>query len=224
LFSLRRPTLHTTYAPLAHRIARKLHRSNPGLSYDDIHAEVTVGLVRAIAGFDPHAGVKFITYAWRSCYLTGMTYCRREQARGFHVPENHEAWRPAMVPLLSRNRSNSYGYGDNTKEEQYGKVDERLAAVMSGADEESWRANFWRAVCRVGGLSPHERAAVLGVYRDGKTQEEVGREIGRSKQSVSVYLKEAVERMRKRGGELRAALEGGGVEGGGNGERGRDAA
>jgi RNA polymerase sigma factor (sigma-70 family) len=209
LFSLRRPTLHDTYAPLAHRIAYKLHRRNPALSYEDIHAEVTVGLVRAITLFDPHAGVKFITYAWRACFNTGMAYCRREQARGFHVPDSQPAWRPAMVPLLARTRSANGGYGDDTEEEQYGEKDERLAATAAGHTEEEWQAAFWRVACRVGRLSPRERAVVLGVYRDGKTQEEVGREIGRSKQSVSVYLKEAVGRLRERGGELRAALEGG---------------
>lgn len=72
-------------AGLAWMVAHKLHRSFPSADLEDLHAEVQLGFVRAAVRFDHTRGLTFGTYAVRAGYNAGITYLRREAARGMVV-------------------------------------------------------------------------------------------------------------------------------------------
>jgi RNA polymerase sigma factor for flagellar operon FliA len=60
-----RELLIVRYMPLVHRVVRKCFGSAPRwVDRDDLVSAGTVGLIRAVDGFDPGRGVAFSTYAW----------------------------------------------------------------------------------------------------------------------------------------------------------------
>ena len=65
---------------LAYHLAAQVNSRFPNISFEDLAQEASLGLMRAIEGFDPNRGFRFSTYAvpWINAYL--QAYLRRLSA------------------------------------------------------------------------------------------------------------------------------------------------
>lgn len=162
-----------THEDMVWKIAGDIYRKWPACDIDDVAGAVRLGFVRAASMFDPSLGWKFSTYAWSSGWREGMKFLHAEAARGMHVPESHPRWH--APPTLC--------------------VYEEAVADGRGPDRRDPDAEFWAEVCRP--LTPRERAVVLGVYRDGKTQVDVAGELGITRSRCQQNVATALAKLRK---------------------------
>lgn len=83
-------------------IARTL--SNRGIQMDELVAEGNLGLIRAVDGFDPNAGFRFSTYAFRHIRhaMTALFAARSPRGKLKHAARQQvSAWESAVASLES---------------------------------------------------------------------------------------------------------------------------
>lgn len=166
-----------SHADMIWNIANKLAAMscNRSVPIEDIHAHVRLGFVRAASKFDPSMGRAFSTYAYRSGWNEGVTYCRYENARGFHVPTCHPSWTAPRSVWIDRD----FDVPDKSSQEEI-----------------SDPGDFWvRALRR---LPLTQKKVLRGTYRDGKFDREIAVEIGLSITRVGQIRKEALRKLKAR--------------------------
>lgn len=164
---------------MAWKIAAKLRARNPHAPWLDVcelHAEVSAAFKYAAMLFDPARGVKFGTYAYRAGWNAGLSWLRQELARGMHVPASHAITCVFHVGLPGEAHGDLVG--DRAK----------------GDAPAEYPADFWEDATV--GLTDGERAVLVGVYRDGRRQTEVGRELGVSKSRANQFHASAVKKLK----------------------------
>ena len=159
---------------LAWKLAYAFRRQNPSVPAAELYAVAVAAMKHAALLFDRNRGNKFITPACQYARVALISFCRRESARGLHVPESHE---PYFAPPMRRT----------------------LAAwqhPVTRDERDDLGADFWRSVLK--DLCEGDRAAVLAVYRDDLTYSEAAARLGVTKQRVQQKLKRAVAKLRGR--------------------------
>lgn len=174
---------------LAWNIARKWHATNPRVRLIDIHEEVVHAFKVAVLNFDPSRGWKFTTYACPCAFNALTLFCRRENAHGMHVPESQPVY---YAPAFKSIRE-----AWHEPARQDGNLDSDLKADLG--------EGFWEWVTR--DLTDRQRQAVLGIYRDGLRQSDVGHAVGLSKSAVGQNLDRAIVVLRQRADVMELARE-----------------
>lgn len=186
---------------LAWKQAGKWHRTGDGRgSLDDFHAAAVLGLWEAALKFEPERGYVFPTYAsWYVLkYLKEAAH--QEAAGGLHVPMAHGVQR---LPIMAFGEISAEFGADGAV-----PFDQTVPDRARGEDElPPEPVGVWRAVSD---LLPRRRLwlVVWYRYRCGMTLDQVGAELGVSKERVRQLEVKAVARLRRMGGRLREYVEG----------------
>lgn len=159
---------------LAWKLAYDFRRQNPSIQPGELHAVAVAAFKHAALLFDKTRGCKFITPACQYARFALINYCRRESARGMHVPESHE---PYFAPPMRRTLASWQHPAVHDERDEFGE-------------------DFWQAVLR--DLCEGDRAAVLAVYRDDMSYSEAAVRLGVTKQRVQQKLKRAMAKLRAR--------------------------
>jgi len=169
--------LLASHADMMWDIANKLAAMscNRRVPLEDIHAHVRLGFVRAASKFSPAWGCQFSTYAYRSGWREGVTYCRLENARGFHVPTCHPAWTAPRSVWIDRD----FDVPDKSSQEEI-----------------SDPGDFWVKALRR--LPLTQKKVLRGTYRDKKFDREIAAEIVLSTARVGQIRKEALRKLKAR--------------------------
>lgn len=159
---------------LAWKLAYDFRRQNPSIRPDELYLVAVAAMKHAALLFDKSRGNKFITPACTYARYALISFCRRESARGMHVPESHE---PYFAPPMKRTLA---GW--------------QHPAVRDERDDLG--DDFWRSVLR--DLCEGDRRAVLAVYRDDMSYSEAAARLGITKQRVQQKLKRAMAKLAAR--------------------------
>lgn len=176
-------------AALAWSLASRFHATNPIARLDDLHECAATAFKHAVLVYDPTRGNKFTTVAYRFAYFALIEFVRVESARWMHVSSDHKPYyAPAPVKV------------------EPGEDWWHPPATSVQPDASYEDQTFWESVTRT--LHSRERAIVLGVFRDGKEQKELAREMGVSKARVGQLYQRAIEQLRGRADLRELAGEG----------------
>ncbi len=158
---------------LAMSRARSFRAGNPAVPLRDLMETAEYGLRLAALAFDPTRGTAFTTLAYRYVTTELIRFCRLESARGMHVPEGHGRYFAVV-------RS---GFGEPWQ---------HPPAPAAGGPE----PDFWEHVAR--GLDRRDAAALVGYYRDGRSQGQVAAALGVTEQRAGQLIRRAVAKLRGR--------------------------
>jgi RNA polymerase sigma factor (sigma-70 family) len=168
--------LAARYVPLARALARPRMRRFPS-ARQEFESAALLGLVMAARNFDPARGVRFSTYA-RSWILGEMGAVSRELGLSRRDREAEFARPIAVRPLHPEHR---------------GRVLTALPEPPVGhraeLAEEAGRCLRW-----VNG--PHARVC-RGIYLEGKSRREMGRQLGKSQTRITELHDEAIAMIRR---------------------------
>lgn len=168
---------------LVHLKAKEIHRLTGHISFEDVHSELVVRIIKNVSSFRP-VGVRFATYGLRWAVLETKTWAANERSRGVYYPNHLGIVRDGLVrvgSIVCHGSSDPDEGGDDwlpDREDSSPPVD----------------PEFWdRAVV---GLPPRLKRVVLGHFRDQMTYGQLGRELGCSKGRVEQLVRKAEEKMR----------------------------
>lgn len=143
---------------LAYRVVnRVLGLTSDDAHYDDACQEMLFVLWRCALGFDPSRGFRFSTYAYGSMLR--------------HIPK----WRAKVL---------RHGFGHTGGEMvpvPFALTEERVIALAAPADEPPPDGSVWGVVNQ---LEPRARRVLRLRFRDGRTLEGVGQELGLTRERV----------------------------------------
>ncbi|HEV2045849.1 MAG TPA: sigma-70 family RNA polymerase sigma factor [Chthoniobacterales bacterium] len=165
--------LAETYLPLVETIALEYYNI-PNASHDELVSEGRVALLSAARSFDPARG-NFVSYASTAIRNRLNDFYEKQVRRAevfpvsiYSTPSDDESTKPESK------------YADET-------VDVRLAAR---------RSESARILREAIGQLPQRLQIVLKSIRSGRTYEEIGRELGISKQGVYKLAQPALRQVR----------------------------
>jgi RNA polymerase sigma-B factor len=218
------------FEPLARSVARRYH--SRGEPLEDLTQVANVGLLKAIARFDPDRGFAFTSYATPTM-LGELKRYFRDSGWAVHVPrgvkERAVELASATDELSSRlGRSPSLpelAEALGTSEEQtleaieayharhaapldQGSDDEESgslspAQLLGAEDERLERAEYLSVIARgVESLSDSDRMILYLRFGRDLTQSEIARQIGTSQMQVSRLLRAAIEKIRRVSGDI----------------------
>ena len=206
-----------TLLPLVRQIARRVQRMVPGADLDDLVGDGSVGLIRAVDGFDPAHGVPLEQYARRvvlGAMLNGIRRLDPVSERVRRTVRHAEAQRYALaqelgaippsgemerrVPALARARVEAYR-GTPLSLDAPLPPGERLEPDGSGDPQTVVLAGVERSRIRaaVDGLPPRQRDVVLAHYYRERSLRSLGTPMGISPQRVSQLHLAAMQRLRE---------------------------
>lgn len=163
---------------VAHAVGSRLPREDR----EDIAAEVRAHLLHTVSLYDP-TRTKFITYAYRGAWQQGKRAARLLKARGVKVPHGYDVAAPRIGDL------------DYATDPGGPTVADDLEAAPVPGPVDSERA-FWGALGRQ--LTGREYRVLAGLYRDGLTLTELGRELRVAKSRVQQIRDAAMGKVRVR--------------------------
>lgn len=198
------------WAPLAWKLAHKAFARYNGAfdSPEDAFQESAIGLLKAIDGYDPDRGARFVTYAWACCWR----YLQRAVLAGrlVDVPANHtEALHPpqpcdseyvtlARLALVIRPLPGYYRKG----EWRTGDLEDRSEP---NADPDRFDV-LYSELRRLPGRYRTVLVQRFGIGVPRKTMAEVALMLGVSKERIRQLQNVALERLHKRRWRLRDAV------------------
>jgi RNA polymerase sigma factor for flagellar operon FliA len=201
--------------PLVKQIARRIQRMVPGADLDDLVGDGSLGLIRAVDGFDPVHGVPLEQYARRivaGAMLNGIrrldpvservrrTMRMAESSRYAlaqelgTLPTLHEMER--RLPALARARTEAHRGTPLSLDAPF-PAGERLEVGQAGDPQEVVVASAERERIRgaVDALSPRQREIVLAHYFRERSLRSLGEPLGISPQRVSQLHLAAIRRL-----------------------------
>jgi RNA polymerase sigma-B factor len=224
------------FEPLARSVARRYHARGEPL--EDLTQVAMVGLLKAIARFDPDRGFAFTSYATPTM-LGELKRYFRDSGWAVHVPRGvkERAMELATVtdqlssklgrsPSLSELAEALEATEEQTLEaiEAYharhaapleaGSDDEEagvpsLASVLGAEDERLEQAEYLTVIAKgVETLSESDRLILYLRFGRDLTQSEIATRIGTSQMQVSRLLRAAIEKIRKVSGDVDAPSSG----------------
>jgi RNA polymerase sigma-B factor len=217
------------FEPLARSVARR-YRSR-GEPIEDLTQVATVGLLKAIARFDPDRGFAFASYATPTMVGELKRYFR-DSGWAVHVPRGVKE-RAVELGAVSEKLASRLGRSPSVSElaEALGVSEEQtleaieayharhttplelgadeedsgaqLPAQMLGAEDERLeRAEYLTMIAKgVETLSESDRLVLYLRFGRDMTQSEIARQIGASQMQVSRLLRAAIEEIRRASGE-----------------------
>lgn len=202
--------------PIVKQIARRVQRMVPGSDLDDLVGDGSVGLLRAVDGYDPAHGVPLERYARRIVAGAMLNGIRRldpvsERVRRTFRAAEHARYRLAQelgtlptsaemerrIPALGRARTDAHRGTPLSLDAPF-PPGERLDAdrgddpqelVVAAAERE-------RIHAAVDGLTARQRAIVLAHYYQERSLRSLGSPLGISAQRVSQLHLAAIRRLR----------------------------
>jgi RNA polymerase sigma-B factor len=217
------------FEPLARSVARRYH--SRGEPIEDLRQVATVGLLKAIARFDPDRGFAFTSYATPTM-LGELKRYFRDSGWAVHVPRGVKEravelarTTDALSSTLGRSPSLSeLAAALGASEEQtleaieayharhttpldQGSDDEEsaspsLAQVLGGEDVRLEQAEYLTVIAKgVESLSDSDRMILHLRFDRDLTQSEIARRMGTSQMQVSRLLRAAIEKIRQVSGE-----------------------
>ncbi|HEY2258457.1 MAG TPA: SigB/SigF/SigG family RNA polymerase sigma factor [Solirubrobacteraceae bacterium] len=220
------------FEPLARSVARRYH--SRGEPLEDLTQVATVGLLKAIAKFDPDRGFAFTSYATPTM-LGELKRYFRDSGWAVHVPRGVKE-RAVELARITEELSSRLGRSPsltelaealNATEEQTLEAieayharhaapldqspdDEESAplapAQMLGAEDERLEQAEYLSVIAKGVESLSESDRMMLYLRFGRdlTQSEIARRMGTSQMQVSRLLRASIEKIRQASGEEEA--------------------
>lgn len=217
---------------LVHHVAGRFRTTD--IEYNELVQIGSIGLVKAVDGFDPDRGLQFSTYAVPAItgeilrYLrdegsvkvtrTGKELARRSyrireqlaqrlgrQPTVTEIAEELGVATEQLLPLLEATRRPMSIY--ETLNDEGGDpllLIDRLVAGSDIADATIRRALLEDLLSR---LDPRQRRIVILRYFEDLTQEEIARQVGLSQGQVSRLLQQALASMRRWASEMPPAVD-----------------
>ena len=203
------------FEPLARSVARRYHARGEPL--EDLTQVAMVGLLKAIARFEPDRGFAFTSYATPTM-LGELKRYFRDSGWAVHVPRGVKE-RALELATVTDQLSSKLGRSPsltelaeamNSTEEQTleaGSDDEEtgvpsLAAVLGAEDVRLEQAEYMTMIAKgVETLSESDRLILSLRFGRDMTQSEIAARIGTSQMQVSRLLRAAIEKIRKVSGD-----------------------
>jgi RNA polymerase sigma-B factor len=224
-----REELVRRYEPLARNLARRYH--SKGESLDDLRQVANVGLLKAIAKFDPERGFAFTSYATPTI-LGELKRYFRDSGWALHVPRGvkERALELASVSeQLSSRLGRSPSIGELAQELELSEeqtldaleayharhvspLEERTdddsqprrsrADSLGAEDAGLERSEYMTMITKgIEGLRESERMILFLRFAQDLTQSEIASRVGVSQMQVSRLLRGAIEKLRAASGE-----------------------
>jgi RNA polymerase sigma-B factor len=226
---LAREELVRRYEPLARNLARRYH--SKGESLDDLRQVANVGLLKAIAKFDPELGFAFTSYATPTI-LGELKRYFRDSGWALHVPRGVKE-RALELASVSEQLSSRLGRSPSIAElaqelelseeqtldalEAYharrvSPLEERTdddsqprrsrADSLGAEDAGLERSEYMTMITKgIEGLPESERMILFLRFAQDLTQSEIASRVGVSQMQVSRLLRGAIEKLRAASGE-----------------------
>jgi RNA polymerase sigma-B factor len=226
---LAREELVRRYEPLARNLARRYH--SKGESLDDLRQVANVGLLKAIAKFDPERGFAFTSYATPTI-LGELKRYFRDSGWALHVPRGvkERALELASVSeQLSSRLGRSPSIGELAQELELSEEQtldaleayhaRRVSPLEERTDDDSQprrsradslgaedagleRSEYMTMITKgIEGLRESERMILFLRFAQDLTQSEIASRVGVSQMQVSRLLRGAIEKLRAASGE-----------------------
>jgi RNA polymerase sigma-B factor len=224
-----REELVRRYEPLARNLARRYH--SKGESLDDLRQVANVGLLKAIAKFDPELGFAFTSYATPTI-LGELKRYFRDSGWALHVPRGVKE-RALELASVSEQLSSRLGRSPSIAElaqelelseeqtldalEAYharrvSPLEERTdddsqprrsrADSLGAEDAGLERSEYMTMITKgIEGLPESERMILFLRFAQDLTQSEIASRVGVSQMQVSRLLRGAIEKLRAASGE-----------------------
>ena len=214
------------FEPLARSVARRYQARGEPL--DDLTQVATVGLLKAIARFDPDRGFAFTSYAtptmlgelkryfrdsgWVVHVPRGVKERAVELARTTDELSSHLGRSPSLAELATAldatqeqtlEAIEAYHARHATPLES-GNDDELSPAQLLGVEDQRLEQAEYLSMIAAGVESLSESDRLILYLRFGRdlTQSEIARRIGTSQMQVSRLLRAAIEKIRRASGEI----------------------
>ncbi len=216
------------FEPLARSVARRYH--SRGEPLEDLTQVATLGLLKAIARFDPDRGFAFTSYATPTM-LGELKRYFRDSGWAVHVPRGVKERAVELAGVTDR-LSSRLGRSPSLPElaEALGASEEqtleaieayharhaapleagsddddsslRPAQVLGAEDERLEQAEYLSVIAQgVESLSDSDRMILYLRFGRDLTQSEIARRVGTSQMQVSRLLRAAIEKIRRASGE-----------------------
>jgi RNA polymerase sigma-B factor len=217
------------FEPLARSVARRYH--SRGEPLEDLTQVATVGLLKAIAKFDPSRGFAFTSYATPTM-LGELKRYFRDSGWAVHVPRGVKE-RAVELARVTEALSSRLGRSPSltelaealdASEEQtleaieayharhaapldHGSDDDESpqlapAQMLGAEDERLEQAEYLSVIAKgVESLSESERMILYLRFGRDLTQSEIARRMGTSQMQVSRLLRASIEKIRRASGE-----------------------
>ena len=218
------------FEPLARSVARRYYARGEPL--DDLMQVANVGLLKAIARFDPDRGFAFTSFATPTM-LGELKRYFRDSGWAVHVPRGVKE-RAVELAQVTEKLSARLGRSPSVAElaDALGATEEqtldaleayharhaapldhsadddddtplRPAAVLGAEDERLEQAEYMTMIARgVETLSDADRLILYLRFERDLTQSEIARRVGTSQMQVSRLLRAAIEKIRRVSGEI----------------------
>jgi RNA polymerase sigma-B factor len=218
------------FEPLARSVARRYYAR--GEPFDDLIQVANVGLLKAIARFDPDRGFAFTSFATPTM-LGELKRYFRDSGWAVHVPRGVKE-RAVELARVTEKLGAQLGRSPSVAElaEALGATEEqtldaleayharhaapldhgpeddddaplRPAAVLGALDERLEQAEYMTMIARgVETLSDADRLILYLRFERDLTQSEIARRVGTSQMQVSRLLRAAIEKIRRVSGEI----------------------
>ena len=218
------------FEPLARSVARRYQARGEPL--EDLTQVAIVGLLKAIARFDPDRGFAFTSYATPTM-LGELKRYFRDSGWAVHVPRgvkeralelagateelSAKLGRSPSLPELAKKLGTSEEqtleaieayHARHTTPLEYGSDDEdskapQLAQVLGAEDERLEQAEYLTMIAKgVETLSESDRLILYLRFARDLTQSEIAARIGTSQMQVSRLLRAAIEKIRRVSGDI----------------------
>ena len=218
------------FEPLARSVARRYQARGEPL--EDLTQVAMVGLLKAIARFDPDRGFAFTSYATPTM-LGELKRYFRDSGWAVHVPRgvkeralelagateelSAKLGRSPSLPELAEKLGTSEEqtleaieayHGRHTTPLEHGSDDEdskapQLAQVLGAEDERLEQAEYLTMIAKgVETLSESDRLILYLRFARDLSQSEIAARIGTSQMQVSRLLRAAIEKIRRVSGDI----------------------
>jgi RNA polymerase sigma-B factor len=217
------------FAPLTRSVARRYY--SRGEPLDDLMQVANVGLLKAIARFDPDRGFAFTSFATPTM-LGELKRYFRDSGWAVHVPRGVKE-RAVELARVTEKLSAQLGHSPSVAElaEALGATEEqtlealeayharhaaplehgfdddddaplRPLAALGAEDERLEQAEYMTMIARgVDALSDADRLILYLRFERDLTQSEIAQRVGTSQMQVSRLLRAAIEKIRRVSGE-----------------------
>ncbi len=217
------------FEPLTRSVARRYYSRDEPL--DDLIQVANVGLLKAIARYDPDRGFAFTSFATPTM-LGELKRYFRDSGWALHVPRGVKE-RAVELARVTEKLSSELGRSPSVAElaEALGATEEQTlealeayharhaapldhgpddddggplqpAAVLGAVDERLEQAEYMTMIARgVEALSEDDRTLLYLRFECDLTQSEIARRVGTSQMQVSRLLRAAIEKIRRVSGE-----------------------
>jgi len=198
------------FEPLARSVARRYH--SRGEPLEDLTQVASLGLLKAIARFDPDRGFAFSSYATPTM-LGELKRYFRDSGWAVHVPRGVKERAVELADALDASEEQTLEaieayHARHAAPLDHGSDDDEsaspsLAQVLGQEDVRLEQAEYLTVIAKgVESLSDSDRLILHLRFDRDLTQSEIARRIGTSQMQVSRMLRAAIERIRRVSGEL----------------------